>query len=234
MKHRSVIAFVIVAAALFAAPQLSNDLRGLKAAFGSRLHAEIMHALLNLPVEETAPAAVPARPSETLLASGTKECPAASRARQRKGEAAAAPREGSRANVEAHDQLAMIVEPLPVSEPLSAALPTAVSDAMLDLERVVGGEVAMIIPPDAGPNPGGAARSTAAAKAAAREDVKQARASAEEVRMTFVATGLAGKGAEWLKHEEALRRLGATLPGTFEYRVAPDGSKSKVYKVKRC
>src|SRR5688572_15771235 len=69
MKHRSVIAFVIVAAALFSLPQLSHDLQALKGAVGARLHRELLHAFLNLPAGEPAAAATAERPAETLLAS---------------------------------------------------------------------------------------------------------------------------------------------------------------------
>src|SRR5215213_7775129 len=69
MKHRSVIAFVIVAAALFSLPQLSHDLQALKGAVGARLHRELLHAFLNLPAGEPTSAAPVARTNENLLAS---------------------------------------------------------------------------------------------------------------------------------------------------------------------
>ncbi|HEX8686728.1 MAG TPA: hypothetical protein VF654_09500, partial [Pyrinomonadaceae bacterium] len=98
MKHRSVIAFVIVAAALFAAPQLSHDLRALRGAVGARVQAGLMHALLSMPVSESAPEAVAApHAPETLVASCTKGGAAAPAPRQRKGEQRAAARTESEA-----------------------------------------------------------------------------------------------------------------------------------------
>src|SRR5215211_9228618 len=73
MKHRSVIAFVIVVAALFSLPQLSHDLQALKGAVGSRLHRELLHAFLSLPAGEPTSAVTVATPSDNLLASCTKE-----------------------------------------------------------------------------------------------------------------------------------------------------------------
>src|SRR5215213_8608399 len=95
MKHRSVIAFVIVAAALFAAPQLSHDLQSLRSALGSRLSGELMQAFLSLPSTEGAAAAVAPQRAETQLASCTKERPVA---KQRKSDPSPAARAEVRAS----------------------------------------------------------------------------------------------------------------------------------------
>src|SRR5205085_8522525 len=88
MKHRSVIAFVIVAAALFSLPQLSHDLHELKGAVGMRLHRELLHAFLNLPADEPTAVATPVmRPAESLLASCPRARSAASGAKGRQVEA---------------------------------------------------------------------------------------------------------------------------------------------------
>jgi hypothetical protein len=230
MKHRSVIAFVIVAAALFAAPQLSHDLRSLKSAFGSKLRGELMHAFLSLPATEVAPAAAP-RPAETVLASCDKERAGAPAAKPRKDDSGASLSPRAEARTAAPDQLAMIVEPLSVSGSWSAALPAGALNGAGEMPRAGGGEVAMIIPPDSGIEPHALAR---ASRAAAREGAKQARKAEEDVRATFVATDFDAKGATWIKQDEALRRLGESLPGTFEFRVGRDGSKTKLLKVRRC
>ena len=229
MKHRSVIAFVIVAAALFAAPQLSHDLRSLRNAFGSKLRGELMHAFLSLPATEVAPAVAP-RPAETVLASCAKEKAGAPAAKQRKNDVGAPLSPRAEARTAAPDQLAMIVEPLSVSGPWSAALPAGALNGAGEMPRA-GGEVAMIIPPDSGVEPQALAR---ASRAAEREGAKQARKAREEVRAAFVATGFDAKGATWIKQDEALRRLGESLPGTFEFRVESDNSKTKQLKVRRC
>src|SRR5205085_11488640 len=48
MKHRSVIAFILLAAALFAAPQISHDIMSLKSAVVARVRGEVMRAFLSL------------------------------------------------------------------------------------------------------------------------------------------------------------------------------------------
>lgn len=225
MKHRSVIAFVIVAAALFAAPQLSHDLQTFKSALGSRLRGELMHAFLSLPAGETGTAAVAApAPAETLLASCPKARPAA---KQRKSDPAPAARAGLRAA--AGDQLAMIVEPVRVSEPWSAALLEGPLAVPAELPHGASGEVAMIIPPDGGVDPQALARA-AANVSGARRDAAQGRRVAEQVRTSFVATRFEGKGVEWRKAEGELEK---TLPGSYEFQLDRDGSKKKVLKVRR-
>ncbi len=228
MKHRSVIAFVIVAAALFAAPQLSHDLQNFKSALGSRLSGELMQAFLSLPPTEGTAAAVASRPAETLFASCTKERPAA---KPKKNDPAPPSRAAVRAAESTGDQLAMIVEPVPVSEPWSAALPAGSLVGAAELPHKALGEVAMIIPPDSGVDPRGLAR---ASGMATREGERRAQKLAEDVRVTFAATRLEGKGPEWRKVDEALHRLEETLPGgAYEYRLDRDGSKTRVRKPRR-
>jgi hypothetical protein len=224
MKHRSVIAFVIVAAALFATPQLSHDLQNFRSTLGSRLRGELMRTFLSLPATEGAAAPVAPLPAEAQFASCTKGRPAA---RQRKNDAAPTGRAGVNASEQAGDRLAMITEPPPVSEPWSAALPGGSLVGAAELPRVSQDEVAMIIPPDSGVDPRGPARAAANVKAA------QARRLAADVRVSYVAAGFDGKNVEWRETNEALRRLEASLPRSFELRLDRDGSKAKVLKVRR-
>ncbi|HEX6186269.1 MAG TPA: hypothetical protein VFZ44_20435 [Pyrinomonadaceae bacterium] len=233
MKHRSTIAFVIVAAALFAAPQLSHDLQTLRSALGSRLSGELMQAFLSLPSAEGAAAAVAPQRAETQLASScTKERPAA---KQRKNDPAPATRAEVRAPESAGDRLAMIGEPLPVSEPWSAALPGGALIGAAELPHKSLAEVAMIIPPDSGIDPKGRALAKASGM---YRDAAQSRRLTEQVRLSYVATRLNAKGGEWRKvegglREEDLRELEKTLPGSFEFQLDRDDSKTKVLKVKR-
>jgi hypothetical protein len=227
MKHRSVIAFVIVAAALFAAPQLSHDLQNFKSALGSRLRGELMHAFLSLPTGEGTPAAVAQRPAETLFASCTKQKPSA---KPRKNDTAAPSRAEVRTTEQAGDELASNVEALHASEPWASALAEGSLVGAAALPRGPAGEVAMIIPPDSGVDPNGRAR---ASRVAAREGERQALRVAEDVRVRFVAAGFDGKVAEWRKADEALRRLEEAAPGAYEFRLERDGSKTKVLKFKR-
>jgi hypothetical protein len=226
MKHRSVIAFVIVAAALFAAPQLSHDLQTFKSALGSRLRGELMQVFLSLPACEGGAAVVAPRPAETLLASCTKEKQAT---KPGKSDPAPAARAGVRAAERAGDESAMIVEPLQVSEPWVAALAEAPLGAA-ELPRRASDEVAMIIPPDSGIDPRGLAR---VSEMAARDGERQAFKFAADVRVAYAASRSEAKGPEWRKADEALRRLEEAMPGAYEFRVERDGSKAKVLKVKR-
>ena len=220
MKHRSVIAFVIVAAALFAAPQLSHDLQTLRSVLGSRLSGELMQAFLSLSSTEGADAAVAPLRAETQFTICTKGRPAA---KQRKNDSAPAPRAEVRAAETADNQLAMIEEPLPVSEPWSAALPGGALIGAAELPHKSLDEVAMIIPPDSGIDP----------RVAANVSMAQARRWAQDVRVTFNATRFEGKSIEWRKADESLRKLEEKLPGTYEFRLDREGSKTKVLKVKR-
>jgi len=224
MKHRSVIAFVIAAAALFAAPQLSHDLRNLRSALGARLRGELMQAFLSLPATEGAAAAVAPLPAESQLASCPKQRPAAE---TRKNDTATPSRAQAVAARQAGDVLAMLEEPLPVSETWAAALPGGSLVGAAGLPRRSEGEVAMIIPPDSGIDPQALARAATNVKAA------QARKLAADVRMSYVATGFDGKNVEWRKADESLRMLEEALPGSYEFRIERDGPKTKVLKVKR-
>ncbi len=227
MKHRSVIAFVIVAAALFAAPQLSHDLQTFKSALGSRLRGELMHAFLSLPAGETGTTAVVASaPAEMQLASCSKARPAA---KQRKSDPAPPARAGLREA--AGGEWAMIGEPVQVSEPWAAALlegPQAVETPHKAL-----GELAMIIPPDSGIEPRGLARVAADAEAGVKDAV-EARRLSRLVRMAYVSTRPDAKGFEWRRVEGALRGLEESLPGgAMEFRLEREGTKTKVLKVKQ-
>jgi hypothetical protein len=224
MKHRSVIAFVIVAAALFAAPQLSHDLQSLRDALGSRLRGHLMHAFLSMPAGEVAPPATAAPlPARTSLETCSKGRPAA---RPRKAGPSASPRAELRAEEVRGDELAMITEPLPGPGPWTASLPAGARVRTAELPREV--ELAMIIPPELGIDPPGAATASAG-----REVERQAQRMARDVRVAYVATRVEGKGAEWVRQGEALqRRLEEGLTGAYEFRVDRDGSKRKVLKVK--
>lgn len=210
MKHRSVIAYVIVAAALFAAPQLSHDLRNLRSALDSRVSVGLMRTFLSLPSAEGAAARVGApRPAETQLASCPKQGPAA---KQRKAGPARA--EVRAAEVEG-DELAMIEPPMLEPPPHASSR-----------------EVAMIIPPDGGIDPRDVARAVAGASALRAEAV-ESHELAEKVRVGFVAARFEVKGGEWRKAGEALRNMETTLPGSYELRLDRNGSKAKVLRVRR-
>jgi hypothetical protein len=209
MKHRSVIAYVIVVAALFAAQQLSHDLESFRSALGTRVNAGLMRTFLSLPSAEDATERVgEARPAETQLASCPKQRPAA---KQRKIEPARAEARGA----EVRGGESAMIEP-PMLEPPHGSLR----------------EIAMIIPPGSGIDPHAMARAAADASAT-RVETEQTFRLVEQVRAGYVAARLEAKGGEWRKVEEALRNVEAPPAGSYEFRLDRDGSKTKVLKVKR-
>lgn len=233
MKHRSVIAFVIVAAALFSLPQLAHDLMALKGAVGARAHRELLHAFLNMPAGETAAAAPVVRPAETLLASCTKERSGAAPARS--GRVEANGRATGRTQGNSVEESAMLGDPVndPINHVASARIEKAAGQALKSLAEVkVETEVAMIVPPDGGIDPRGLA-SALASSDVARVEAQQLRAEAEVQRVAYVAGArFDAQSPEWQKlTEEAVRKLKGSA-GALEFRVLREGSKTKVYKFK--
>jgi hypothetical protein len=229
MKHRSVIAFVIVAAALFSLPQLSHDLQALKGAVGTRLHRELLNTFLSLPAGEPVAAAAPAEPmAEPLLASCTKEKSGTTVAKSGRVE--------GRASGKSFEQSAMIGDPAsdPINQRASLKIKEAAGKAVQSLpETKVETEVAMIIPPESGIDPRAVA-SAFASSDAAREEAKQFRVEAEGLRVAYTtAASFETQSPEWQKvTEEAVRKLGRSFPATYEFRVVRDGAKAKVLKFK--
>lgn len=233
MKHRSVIAFVIVAAALFSLPQLSHDLSALKGEVGARVQRELLYAFLNMPAgEPTATAPSVARPAETLLASCPKERSGAAAERSGRTSGRA---EGRTAGKSA-EQSAMLGDPVndPINHVAGADIEKALGNVFKSLEEgKVETEVAMIVPPDGGIDPRGVA-SALASSDVARVEAQQLRVEAEGQRVTYAtAERFDAQSPEWQKvAEEAMRKLNGAAGGTYEFRVVRDGAKTKVFKFK--
>jgi hypothetical protein len=172
MRHRSVIAFIILAAALVAAPQVAHDFASLKSAVGARIRGEILRAFLNLHAGEGAGELKTRRADAApMLASCKAEAKAdeqAARAEQRRdeeraqaatrdeGDAQVAPRAEAATQADAHRQLAMLIVPSPEVEEPSAA-PPGVDDLFihgkaegLPRRAETSDELAMLIPPGLG------------------------------------------------------------------------------------
>ncbi|HJQ33391.1 MAG TPA: hypothetical protein VJ866_14490 [Pyrinomonadaceae bacterium] len=240
MKHRSVIAFVIVAAALFAAPQLSHDLQSLRSGLGMRLRGELLQAFLSMHTEDGGAAVVApsARGAQTLLASCTKvKAEAAPAKATKKSEPRAAVEQTEETNSpEPAMHLAMLAEPADAPDVWKSKAVRAHLDAVGEAVASRGElskEVAMIVPPDISmdpPPPTVAKATAAAAKANAAAALK--REEVEALRhVTFVATSFDGRRLNvQAPTEDALRRLSESLPGSFEFRVEGDGSKTKTMK----
>ncbi len=75
MKHRSIGAFILLAATLFAIPQAVEDIRSLKGSILGRARGELLQAFLSFNSDEAAPAPPSRRQARTTLAS----CPEAAR-----------------------------------------------------------------------------------------------------------------------------------------------------------
>lgn len=233
MKHRSVIAFVIVAAALFSLPQLSHDLSALKSEVGARVHRELLYAFLNMPAgEPTAVAEPAARPAETLLASCTQQRSVTTGARS--GRVGANGRTEGRSEEKAVEESAMLGDPAndPIHHVASARIEKAMGKAVESLPEVET-EVAMIVPPESGIDPRGVA-SALASSDVARTEAQQFRVEAEGLRVAYAAAArFDAKSPEWQKvTEEAVRKLNGSAGGTFEFRVVRDGKQTKVLKFK--
>lgn len=212
MKHRSVIAFVIVAAALFSLPQLSHDLQELKGAVGSRLHSELLHAFLSLPVGDPVAAARPARRTETLLASCTQRKSVTTNARSGRAES------NGRANENSFERRAMIGDPL--NDPINHLASVEVEAAEVEAE------VAMIVPPESGIDP------QELSNVLTTVDVARAEADGLRVAYTTAARSEA-KSVEWQKAvEEATRRFDSSQHNAYEFRLVREGAKARVMKLK--
>jgi hypothetical protein len=240
MKHRSVIAFVIVAAALFAAPQLSNDLQSFRNGLGMRLRGELLQAFLSVHTEDggAAVAAPSARAAQTLLASCTKARAEAAPAKaSKKSEPRAAVGQTEETNSqEPALHLAMLTEPADApgvwKSPAVRAHLDAIGEAVVSRGEQ-SKEVAMIVPPDASmdpPPPPPIKATAAAAKANAAAALKREEVEAFR-RVTFVAAGFDGRRLNIQgPNVDALRRLSEALPGSFEFRLEGNGSKPKALK----
>lgn len=234
MKHRSVIAFVIVAAALCSLPQLSHDLSALKGEVGSRVHRELLYAFLNLPAGEPIAAAPATRPAETLLAS----CPKAKlgTTAAKSGRVEVNGRSQGRSEANSVEQSAMLGDPVndPINHVAAARIEKAVGQAVKSLEDVkVETEVAMIIPPESGIDPRGTA-SALVSSDVARLEAQQFRVEAARLRVAYgAAAHFDAQSPAWQKvTEEAVRKLNESLPGAYEFRVVRDGKQTKVLKFK--
>jgi hypothetical protein len=241
MKHRSIIAFILLAAALVAAPQVSHDLAALKSALGTRIRGEILHAFLNLHASDAAPAAV-ARRAEPLLASCKAEAKSdaqatAARAKHSDERAHSAPQAEAAAQGDAGTQLAMLISPSLTFEDSSAEA-TGVDDKFIlgqsdeYLHRAApGGDLAMLVPPDMGLD----ARQL---PQVAGDDARETRArderrrSAESRRREYAASARFETASAKSQGEEVLKNLGPLLRDAVWFRATQEGTKVRVLKLR--
>lgn len=149
MRHRSHIAFILLAAALFAAPQMAQDLSTLKGAVAARIRGEILHAFLGLHSNESAaPVTQAPRADASLLACSESAKPEAQAAQGKTTERSAPAR-----RVEPRPQTAMLTDP---ADKTNAGLPpSGVAGEWASLPRQLPTEtrLAMLTPPGNGVEP---------------------------------------------------------------------------------
>ncbi|HEV7892417.1 MAG TPA: hypothetical protein VGP08_17355 [Pyrinomonadaceae bacterium] len=152
MRHRSNIAFILLAAALFAAPQVAQDLSTLKGALAARVRGEILQAFLGLHSNESAAAATQTQAPrvEAPLVACKGDKPEAQVA-QKKGTERTAPAQRNESGTRA--QSAMLTDP---TEKTNVGLPPeAVAAELASLPRQLLDEtkLAMLTPPGNGVEP---------------------------------------------------------------------------------
>lgn len=223
MRHRSHIAFILLAAALFAAPQMAQDLSALKGAVAARVRGEIMQAFLGLHSNESAaPAKQAPRADASFLACGGSAKPE-TQPTQSKTVARSTPAR----RFEARSQTAMLTDP---ADKTNAGLPpAAVADELASLPRQVLTEtrLAMLTPPSNSVEPpparaflfeSGDTRAKAAPMV--RDNFKELERRAVFLKVNFE------RGAD----AESVRRA---AEGVARYAVEGAKSKPRIQKVRR-
>jgi hypothetical protein len=245
MRHRSVIAFILLAAILVAVPQAMQDILALKSALGERVRNEILFAFLNLNPRDGAsqPAPQRARLSQPTCPASTKTVTqTASNSKKQGGAANAhAKAQGAESNVvvevsgEEFGQLAMMLTPsaeiygersrLEVREGLDALVQGKGS-------KIPAPELSMIIPPGEGLDPIPPRRQKAEQEKAAKARVSP---TAEwESRTSFVA-------AQYVVRSDELRKAGENIRLQFAdglkdgraFRIPAAAPRVRVTKSKR-
>jgi hypothetical protein len=244
MKHRSVIAFVLLAATLAAVPQVSQDLLELKSALGERARSEMWHAFLSLNGRGGAAQAAPQRTQHTLASCNA---PANAGAKKSSAPARAAAQVEATASVESVraaevEELAMMLTPPDESPVVKVEIEAAEDLREMGLGRVLKAptreplpvrEMAMIIPPGEGADPVLPSR-LVAAEGGAKAARARARRDEAEARVSYVATTFAERGVEFRKVGDALRfQFDNSLKDRVAIPPAHAAPKGRVTKVKR-
>ncbi len=243
MKHRSVIAFVLLAATFAAVPQASQDLLELKGALVGRVRSEIWHAFLSLNGRGGAAQTAPQSTQHTLASCNAPANPGAKRA---SASSRATARVETTAGVEAvnpiaADELAMMLTPPTENVEEKMEIEYVEDLRELGLGRVLKAptraplpvqEMAMIIPPGEGADP------IPTRIVAAETEAKAARARSKrfetEARVNYIATAFNERGVEFRKVGDVMRfQFNNSLKDGVAIPLAPAAPKGKVTKVKR-
>jgi hypothetical protein len=230
MRHRSNIAFILLAAALFAAPQMAHDLSKLKGAVAARVRGEILQAFLGLHANEAATAGTQAPRAELALVShraDKSDAQPAQQGTQKKAGERSCPAQRNDANAQTRAQTAMLTDP---SDKTNAGLPpsgVAVELAVLPRQVLDATQLAMLTPPGNGVEPPPPARASYEGDARAKvEPPTRAKFAELERHAVFVQARFErdAAGAEWLRRfaSEAARAAGTEGRG-----------KTRVIKIRR-
>ncbi|HEX3557928.1 MAG TPA: hypothetical protein VHU19_01915 [Pyrinomonadaceae bacterium] len=242
MKHRSIIAFILLAAALVAAPQVSHDLAALKNKLGARIRGEILHAFLNVrasedAIEVTPPRAAPQLASCEVAPRSDEQTPW--RAKPSVSRAHAAPQAEASTQKDAPTQLAMLVDPLLESVESGAELP-GVDDqfirgnrAELPRRAAPAGELAMLIPPGSGIDIPATADERKSVEQKADAANEQRKSAELRRRLISTAANFETLPASKVERGEALKYLGPLLRDTVWVRAAENGTKVRVFTIRR-
>jgi hypothetical protein len=244
MKHRSIIAFILLAAALVAAPQISHDLSSFKRALGARIHSQILRAFLSH-ADNNGNSLAPRR-AETQLASCKSQenavaqpATASKAATSKKAEGAQPRAEASVAEADAREQLAMLDTPstdsiseTPEVELTGDALGLRIREASEIAQRQLAqGELAMLVPPGTGVDVPGLADSRTN-DPRARDEARRPKASEAQRRTVYLTSSFEKTGDVSKVSEEMFRRLGSTWTDANTIRVGRDAVRVKVLKFK--
>jgi hypothetical protein len=244
MKHRSIIAFILLVAALVAAPQISHDLASFKRALGARIHSEILHAFLSH-ADNNGNYLAP-RSAETQIATcksqenSVAQPASASKAATKKAESTTPRAEASDAERDAHEQLAMLDTPsddsiseTPEAELTGDALGLRLQEASeLAQRKLAQGDIAMLVPPGTGIDVPGLADSRTN-NPRARDEARRPKASEAQRRTIFLTSSFEKTGDVSKINEETFRRLGSTWTDENLNRAGREAVRIKVLKFKR-
>lgn len=239
MKHRSVITFILLAAALVAAPQISQDLSSFKRALGARIHGEILRTFLNLPVRQGANDFASQRAGVQVASCKSQEIAAPQVATPFKKLERSSPSADVVEQSDSHAQLASLDKRSNASASV-ASKAELVGDAhgfkAVEAEEIAQraraeGELAMLVPPGTGVDVPGLAdarmNDTRAKASARREKSGEARRRALFIASSFEKAGVRKAG------EEFLQRMGSSWASTELLRATENGARVKFLKQRR-
>src|SRR5947209_457950 len=247
MKHRSIIAFILVAAALFAAPQITHDLLSFKSAVGARVRGEIVHAFISLSRGDGSQELI-AQSTNTptiICARENGDTQAAPKSKKSEVRAPVATRTGASTQQGGQEQLTMLVSPSLLDEGMADETSDADTNVFdknsvgksfkLPRQTPAQGELTMLVQPDANavaPLPVGAQSNKTPERSRACASRKDAEAQRQLSRF---AVEFAGRKIDsQASGVSILREFAAALPASYEFRVGGGAQRVKFVRVRRC